>query len=76
MIPARRQTDEQLAYAIRDLSEVVAIWDQPGAWNPKLPQYLDELAECLQEQFRRKHGARVVVEVPADFARRWGLKPI
>ena len=78
MKPARHQTAAELAFNIRDLREVIAIWDRPecAGQNPKLPQYLDDLGACLQEQYRRKHGARVVVEVSADFAARWGLRPV
>jgi hypothetical protein len=77
MKPVRQQTDAELAYNVQDLREVIAIWDRPqcAGQNPKLPQYIDELHDCLAERNRRTHGQRVVVEIPADLAARLGLVP-
>jgi len=75
MTPARNQTDAQLAFNIADLREVIAIWDRPqcAGQNPKLPQYIDELHDCLAERHRRQTGRRVVVEVSVETAARLGL---
>lgn len=75
MKPVRQQTDAELAYSIRDLGEVIALWDRPecAGLNPKLPQYLDEFHACLAERHRRRVGQRVVVELSAADAARLGL---
>ena len=77
MTPVRKQTAEQLDYNIRDLRDVIAIWDRPqcAGQNPKLPQYIDELHACLAERHRRQTGQRVVVEIPVELAERLGLVP-
>ena len=77
MTPPRNQTEAQLAYNVRDLREVIAIWDRPecAGQNPKLPQYIDELHACLAERHRRQTGRRVVVEVSVELAERLGLVP-
>ncbi len=75
MKPARHQTAAELAFNIQDVRETIAIWDRPqcAGQNPKLPQYTDELHQCLAERFRREHAHTVVVEIPATLARRLGL---
>ena len=68
MTPPRTQTEAQLAYNIRDLRDVIAIWDRPecAGQNPKLPQYLDELHACLDEIARRRAADPVVVVLTAE----------
>ena len=75
MKPVRQQTEAELAYNVRDLQEVIAIWDRPECvgQNPKIGQYIDELHECLAERNRRTRGQWTVVEIPVALAQRLGL---